>query len=78
MSMFALHLFLMVTTIMNADHIIVLDQGRIREQGTHEELLERGGLYRRIYELQTAGIDVEDDAEAVDRDYRTVEIDEKN
>ncbi len=49
---------------MNADHIIVLDQGRIREQGTHEELLERGGLYRRIYELQTAGIDVEDDDEA--------------
>ena len=53
-----------ITTIMNADHIIVLDQGRIREQGTHEELLERGGLYRRIYELQTAGIDVEDDDEA--------------
>ncbi len=47
-----------ITTIMNADHIIVLDQGRIREQGTHEELLAQGGLYRRIYDLQTAGIDV--------------------
>ena len=67
-----------ITTIMNADHIIVLDQGRIREQGTHEELLERGGLYRRIYELQTAGIDVEDDAEAktADKDFKTAGIDE--
>jgi ATP-binding cassette subfamily B protein len=67
-----------ITTIMNADHIIVLDQGRIREQGTHEELLERGGLYRRIYELQTAGIDVEDDAEAktTDKDFKTAGIDE--
>jgi len=49
-----------ITTLMNADHIIVLDKGRIREQGTHEELLEMGGLYRRIYELQTAGIEESD------------------
>ncbi|MBP3879840.1 MAG: ATP-binding cassette domain-containing protein, partial [Lachnospiraceae bacterium] len=47
-----------ITTIMNADHIIVLDQGRIREQGTHEELLAKDGLYRKIYNLQTAGVDV--------------------
>lgn len=47
-----------ITTIMNADHIIVLDQGRIREQGTHEELLAKDGLYRKIYDLQTAGVDV--------------------
>jgi ATP-binding cassette subfamily B protein len=46
-----------ITTLMNADHIIVLDKGRIREQGTHEELLAKNGLYRRIYDLQTAGID---------------------
>lgn len=45
-----------ITTLMNADHIIVLDKGRIREEGTHEELLEKNGLYRRIYDLQTAGI----------------------
>jgi ABC-type multidrug transport system fused ATPase/permease subunit len=43
---------------MNADQIIVLDRGRIREQGTHEELLALGGLYRRIFELQSAGADV--------------------
>ena len=45
-----------ITTLMNADNIIVLDKGRIKEEGTHEELLEKGGLYRKIYELQTAGI----------------------
>ena len=33
------------------------DKGRIREQGTHEELLAKNGLYRKIYDLQTAGID---------------------
>ena len=49
-----------ITTLMNADRIIVLDQGRIREQGTHEELLAAGGLYRKIYDLQTAGLADED------------------
>ena len=48
-----------ITTLMNADRIIVLDKGRIREQGTHEELLAKGGLYRRIYDLQAAGAEVE-------------------
>ena len=46
-----------ITTLMNADQIIVLDKGRIREQGTHEELIGQGGLYRRIFELQSAGAD---------------------
>ncbi|MFQ6015994.1 MAG: ABC transporter ATP-binding protein [Anaerolineae bacterium] len=41
-----------LTTVLNADQIIVLDDGRIAEQGTHEELLARGGLYREIYDLQ--------------------------
>ncbi|MBQ4303918.1 MAG: ABC transporter ATP-binding protein, partial [Lachnospiraceae bacterium] len=45
-----------ITTLMNADRIIVLDKGRIREQGTHEELLLQNGLYRKIYDLQTAGL----------------------
>lgn len=43
-----------LSTVKNADKIVVLDQGRIVEQGTHEELLARGGLYRRIYETQSA------------------------
>ena len=42
-----------ITTLMNADRIIVLDRGRIAEAGTHEELLAAGGLYRNIYDLQT-------------------------
>ena len=44
-----------ITTLMNADNIIVLDRGRISEQGTHEELLKNGGIYRKIYDLQTNG-----------------------
>ena len=47
-----------ITTLMNADQIIVLDKGRIRERGTHSELLDMNGLYRRIYDLQTAGADL--------------------
>ena len=53
-----------VTTLMAADRIIVLDRGRVAEQGTHEELLRRDGIYRRIYALQTEGLDVEGEVTA--------------
>jgi ABC-type multidrug transport system fused ATPase/permease subunit len=43
-----------LSTVKNADKIIVLDDGRIAEQGTHAELLSRDGPYRRIYETQLA------------------------
>lgn len=39
-------------TLKNADLILVMDDGRIVERGTHAQLLERGGLYRRVYDLQ--------------------------
>ena len=41
-----------VQTVMKADKILVLDQGRIVQQGTHTELMARQGIYRRIYQLQ--------------------------
>lgn len=45
------------TTLMHTDHIVVLERGRVAEQGTHEELLARGGIYRRIYDIQNGGED---------------------
>ena len=41
-----------VTTLMLADEILVLDNGRILERGSHNELLERNGFYRRIFDMQ--------------------------
>lgn len=41
-----------LSTIQNADKIIVLHKGEIREMGTHQELLARDGIYRKLYRLQ--------------------------
>ena len=41
-----------LSTIQRADNIIVMHHGEIREQGTHDELLRHGGIYRTLYELQ--------------------------
>ncbi|MCA9779705.1 MAG: ATP-binding cassette domain-containing protein, partial [Candidatus Eremiobacteraeota bacterium] len=41
-----------LNTIRHADRIIVLDAGKIVEQGTHEKLLEKNGLYTKLYEAQ--------------------------
>ena len=41
-----------LSTVVRADQILVLDEGRIAERGTHAELLARGGLYADIYNLQ--------------------------
>lgn len=41
-----------ITTLMSADEILVLHQGRIQERGTHEELIGGNGIYRQVYEIQ--------------------------
>jgi subfamily B ATP-binding cassette protein MsbA len=43
-----------LSTILHADEIVVLDQGHIVETGRHEELVKRGGVYQKLYELQFA------------------------
>ena len=42
-----------LSTVRNADRILVLDQGNIVEDGTHEDLVEKGGIYARMWAVQT-------------------------
>ena len=56
-----------LSTIAAMDRIIVMDRGRIVEQGTHAELLALDGLYARYWNRQSGGfIDTEDEAEAAE------------
>jgi subfamily B ATP-binding cassette protein MsbA len=41
-----------LSTILNADRIIVIDDGEIVQQGKHEELVNAGGLYQKLYQMQ--------------------------
>jgi ATP-binding cassette subfamily B protein len=55
-----------LSTIVNADKIVVLDGGCVAEQGTHEELLRRRGLYADLWERQAAEQVLEETAEAAE------------
>ena len=53
-----------LSTVLSADQIIVMDCGRVKEIGTHAELLEKSGYYRRLYDHQFNRIQEEGAAEA--------------
>lgn len=50
-------------TVADADLIIVLRDGRVAEQGTHGELMSRGGLYRAMWDQQNSTLQELDEAE---------------
>jgi subfamily B ATP-binding cassette protein MsbA len=54
-----------LTTIHSADKIVVLDRGRVIDQGSHQELMKRGGIYRDLYELQFSDQIIVEDEVAV-------------
>jgi ATP-binding cassette subfamily B protein len=52
-----------LSTIAEMDRIVVMDEGRIVEQGSHAELLAQGGLYARYWNRQSGGFIGTDDAD---------------
>lgn len=46
-----------VASVMDADQILVMENGRIRDRGTHAELMESSDIYRELYESQQKGVE---------------------
>ena len=49
-----------VSSVKDADHIVVLDDGKIVERGSHEQLIARGGYYADLYRRQTIEAELEE------------------
>lgn len=61
-----------VTSVQECDRIIVLDKGRVIEQGSHDELIENNGFYKKIYDIQ---VSIEDE---ISRDIEGNDVKSKN
>ena len=59
-----------ISTVKDADEILVLDEGRIAERGTHRELLERNGVYAQMYRRQLLEEELEVDTEKEEHERR--------
>jgi ATP-binding cassette subfamily B protein len=56
-----------ISTLMKADVIMVLEDGQVAEIGSHDELVDKNGIYRRIYDLQSGyTVDAEDRDHSID------------
>ena len=60
-----------LTSIENADHIVVLDNGRPVEAGTHSQLIAQGGVYTRLYSIEAIGEDADASGEEHDNHLHT-------
>ena len=64
-----------IQSVMNADLILVLDQGQIIQRGTHADLMAQAGVYRRVYELQARiGAELERDTSQVIEERQASEL----
>jgi len=54
-----------LSTLRNADHLMVMEEGKVAEYGTHEQLMERRGIYYKLVELQTKALSLEGRREAM-------------